>query len=50
MQELWLFGQLNTLEVSDAQERVDAQAAEVAALLQKLAELEHTGAATQTVS
>jgi len=36
MQELWLFGQLNTLEVSDVKEQVDAQAAEVAALLQML--------------
>ncbi|KAF2154816.1 hypothetical protein K461DRAFT_275976 [Myriangium duriaei CBS 260.36] len=46
MQELWLYGQLNTLEVSDAQERVDAQAAEVANLLQKLTDLEH-GADTE---
>ncbi|GAM85879.1 hypothetical protein ANO11243_038890 [Dothideomycetidae sp. 11243] len=40
MQELWLFGQLNTLEVGGAQDEVDAKAAEVATLLQKLTALE----------
>lgn len=39
MQELWLFGQLNTLQVSDTQEKVDAQAAEVAKLLQRLTQM-----------
>ncbi|KAF4548730.1 Mediator of RNA polymerase II transcription subunit 22-like protein [Elsinoe fawcettii] len=39
LQELWLFGQLNTLEVSDMQEKVDTQAQEVALLLKQLTEM-----------
>ena len=47
MQELWLFGQLNTLEPGNAQDKVDKQASEVAALLHKLSELQnHTGEAS----
>ncbi|PSK51695.1 hypothetical protein B9Z65_2962 [Elsinoe australis] len=40
MQELWLFGQLNTLEVTEIQDKVDIQATGVAELLQKLVEME----------
>lgn len=36
MQELWLFGQLKTLEKSDVQGRIDGDAKEVAELLAKL--------------
>lgn len=37
MQELWLFGQLKTLEKGELQERIDQDAKEVAALLGQLA-------------
>jgi hypothetical protein len=33
MQELWLFGQLKTLDKDDIQERIDADAKEVAEML-----------------
>lgn len=33
MQELWLFGQLNTLDASDIQGRIDGDAKEVAEML-----------------
>ncbi|PNS15258.1 hypothetical protein CAC42_8259 [Sphaceloma murrayae] len=48
MQELWLFGQLNTLEVNDTQDKVDAKASEVASLLQQLADLDN--AQRQTIA
>ncbi|KAG8627170.1 hypothetical protein KVT40_004653 [Elsinoe batatas] len=40
LQEMWLFGQLNTLEVSDMQDKVDTQAQKVAALLRQLTDME----------
>jgi len=36
MQELWLFGQLKTLETSDVQGKIDEDAQAVAALLDQL--------------
>ncbi|KAF2225115.1 hypothetical protein BDZ85DRAFT_88664 [Elsinoe ampelina] len=40
MQEMWLFGHLNTLEVSDMQDKVDTQAQEIAALLKQLTDVD----------
>lgn len=39
MQELWLFGQLKTLEVSDVQEKIDEDARAVAGLLGRLTQM-----------
>lgn len=36
MQELWLFGQLKTLEVNDMQDKIDENAKAVARLLGEL--------------
>lgn len=36
MQELWLFGQLKTLEVNDMQDKIDEDARAVAQLLGQL--------------
>jgi len=38
MQELWLFGQLNTLSQTNLDNKADERATEVASLLQKLIE------------
>ena len=50
MQELWLFGQLKTLEVSDVQTKIDDDARAVAGLLGQLSELHKQSGAAGAVT
>lgn len=50
MQELWLFGQLKTLDKNDIQGRIDADAKEVAEMLAVLVGGEQEGNAMKVES